>query len=85
MSHIYRVIIKNFISAFLRSLRKTRALTQEEMAERLRISSRAYNDLERGKYCVSASVLIFILLLLNEQELHDFLYKIRIILTALDK
>ena len=34
----------------LSSLRQQKALTQEAMAEQLRISSRAYSDLERGRY-----------------------------------
>ncbi|MFR7893919.1 MAG: helix-turn-helix domain-containing protein [Dysosmobacter sp.] len=39
-----------------------KSLTQEAMAEQLRISSRAYSDLERGKYAASAPTLLFLFL-----------------------
>ena len=47
------------------------------MAERLRITSRAYGDLERGKYCFSAVALLFLLLMLSEDEAKDFLREFR--------
>ena len=46
---------------FKKELKNTRSklnATQEEMAEQLKISSRAYSDLENGKYFCSAYVLI---------------------------
>ena len=44
----YRVLARNFLAETTNALRKRRNLTQDEMAERLRITSRAYGDLERG-------------------------------------
>ena len=41
------------------------SLTQEAMAEQLRISSRAYSDLERGKYAASAPTLLFLFSMLE--------------------
>ena len=38
------------------------------LAERLRITARAYSDLERGKYCVSAATLLFMLSMLSTAE-----------------
>ena len=35
------------------------------MAERLRISSRAYSDLERGRYAASAPTLMFLFFMLD--------------------
>ncbi len=44
----YPALLAELLSEELSSLRQQMALTQEAMAERLRISSRAYSDLERG-------------------------------------
>ena len=44
----YKEILRKFFSKYVSTLRKRRGLTQEEMAEKLRISGRAYSDLERG-------------------------------------
>lgn len=46
----YKMLVKEILSEYVDLLRKSRNLTQEEMAEYLRITSRAYGDLERGKY-----------------------------------
>ena len=43
------------------------------MAEQLRITSRAYGDLERGKYCFSAITLLFLMLMLSDDEWKAFL------------
>ena len=50
----YPALLAELLSRELSSLRRQKALTQEAMAEQLRISSRAYSDLERGKYTASA-------------------------------
>ena len=42
----YPALLSELLSAELSSLRQKMALTQEAMAEQLRISSRAYSDLE---------------------------------------
>ena len=46
--------------------------TQEQMAEVLRISPRAYYDIKRKKNSISAPVLIFLLLLMSDEELLAF-------------
>ena len=73
----YRALARNFLAETTNALRKRRNLTQDEMAERLRITSRAYGDLERGKYCFSAVALLFLLLMLSEDEAKDFLREFR--------
>ncbi len=73
----YKSFVKEFLAEYVGALRKNRKLTQEEMAERLRITGRAYGDLERGKYCFSALALLFLLLMLSEEEIQDFLEKLR--------
>ena len=38
------------------------------MAEKLRISCRAYGDLERGKYCFSSTALLFMMNMMEDEE-----------------
>lgn len=56
----YPALPAELLSKELYSLRQQKSLTQEAMAERLRISRRAYSDLERGKYAASAPSLLFL-------------------------
>ena len=65
----YKEILRKFFSEYVSALRKRRGLTQEQMAEKLRITVRAYSDLERGIYCFSAVALVFLLLMLEEREI----------------
>ena len=58
-------LLSELLSAELSSLRQKMALTQEAMAEQLRISSRAYSDLERGRYAASAPTLMFLFSMLD--------------------
>ena len=61
----YPALLAELLSRELSSLRRQKALTQEAMAEQLRISSRAYSDLERGKYAASAPTLLFLFSMLE--------------------
>ena len=61
----YPALLSELLSAELSSLRQKMALTQEAMAEQLHISSRAYSDLERGKYATSAPTLMFLFSMLD--------------------
>ena len=73
----YKEILRKFFSKYVSTLRKRRGLTQEEMAEKLRITGRAYSDLERGIYCFSAVALVFLLLMLEEGEIKELLSPLR--------
>ena len=73
----YKEILRKFFSEYVSTLRKRRGLTQEEMAEKLCISGRAYSDLERGIYCFSAAALVFLLLMLEEGEIKELLSPLR--------
>ena len=64
----YAAMVRELGARTLLALRTGLGLTQEEMAERLRITARAYSDLERGKYCVSAATLLFMLSMLSTAE-----------------
>ena len=61
----YPALLAELLSDELSSLRQQKALTQEAMAEQLRISSRAYSDLERGRYAASAPTLLFLFSMLE--------------------
>ena len=69
----YKEILRKFFSEYVSAFRKRRGLTQEQMAEKLRITGRAYSDLERGIYCFSAVALVFLLLMLEEGEIKELL------------
>ena len=71
----YKSLLRNLFSAQIKEFRNAKKLTQEEMSERLHITSRAYS--ERGCSCCSAIALLFFLLMLESDELNDFLNKIR--------
>ena len=61
----YPALLAELLSEELSSLRQQKSLTQEAMAEQLRISSRAYSDLERGRYAASAPTLLFLFSMLE--------------------
>ena len=61
----YPALLAELLSKELYSLRQQKSLTQEAMAEQLRISSRAYSDLERGKYAASAPTVLFLFSMLE--------------------
>ena len=63
----YPALLAELLSEELSSLRQQMVLTQEAMAERLRISSRAYSDLERGRYAASAPTLMFLFSMLDAE------------------
>lgn len=66
--HDYKAIARKYLSSISDALRAERNLTQENMAEKLRISSRAYGDLERGKYCFSSTALLFMMNMMEDEE-----------------
>ena len=63
----YPARLAELLSEELSSLRQQKSLTQEAMAEQLRISSRAYSDLERGRYAASAPTLLFLFSMLDAE------------------
>ena len=75
--NVYKSLLQKQFSLQVKALRQNRGLTQEEMSERLHITSRAYSDLERGCSCCSALALLFFLLMLKSDELEDFLNRLR--------
>ena len=66
--HDYKAMAKKYLSSISDALRTERNLTQENIAEKLRISCRAYGDLERGKYCFSSTALLFMMNMMEDEE-----------------
>ena len=74
---LYKSVIRRYLSEYACSPREKRGLTQAEMAERLRITERAYSDLERGVYCFSTVPLVSLLLMLTSDEFEEFIEPLR--------
>ena len=70
-------VLKHYLSKRLCEWRKASLLTQEEASEKFHISPRAYGDLERGKYCISAVVLVLFLCLMDEDRLLSVIRMLR--------
>lgn len=66
--HEYKILVRGFLQEQLRSHRKRRRATQEEMSEALHISPRSYAYLEAGTYGCSAATLMLFLLVLSDEE-----------------
>lgn len=69
----YKALARGLLADCAAKARRRGNLTQDAMAEKLRITSRAYGDLERGKFCFSAVALLFLLLALSDEEAKSFL------------
>ena len=66
--HQYKLLLKVFLTERVKAYRKAVRMTQETMAEYLRISPRSYISLERGDNGFSAATLMFFLLVLKEVD-----------------
>ncbi len=66
----YAAMVRELGAQTLLALRTRLGLTQEEMAERLRITARAYSDLERRKSCASGVTVLFAASMMGLKELH---------------
>ena len=81
----YKSLVRTCLAEWALSYRKRRSLTQEQMAEQLRITSRAYGDLERGRYCFSALALLMFLSILSAEERNAFFIDFRSRLSKLEQ
>ena len=73
----YKPMVKEFFSDKLYDWRRSSSLTQEEAAESFHITPRAYGDLERGKYCISAVVILLFFCLLDDNTLMRIIETLR--------
>ena len=65
---MYKEIIRLRLSEQAWEIRRKMGWSQERMSEQMRITTRAYGDLERGRYCFSSSSLLFLLELIGKEE-----------------
>lgn len=68
-----KTLIREFFTSRLASIRKKLGLSQDQMSELLHITTRSYIDLEKGKYCLSTKSLMFLLLLMDKDEIYQLL------------
>ena len=65
----YNDVAKEYLRRFIRPMRKKLKLTQEKMAEAMRMASRSLGAAERGEDGVSATTLLFFLSLLPDADI----------------
>lgn len=65
----YTQVLKEFFHKKVFSARSELGISQEEMAYRLAMASRTYNDLDQGKTCCSAVTLaLFLIYICTDQS-----------------
>lgn len=77
--HNYTLIFRPHLINLSETCRHKMHYTQERMAESLHISARAYNNVKRDRQSLSASTLIFLLLMLSDEEVLTFLEDMRVL------
>lgn len=73
--HPYTKHIQPIISKALKA--SSKKLTQACVAERLRISERAYRNLEKGKYCPSTVTFAMLLIQMKDMEVLQLVDELR--------
>ena len=68
MNKIYEEFLKKYLSQKIKETRKQQGLTQEQMAEALDISTRAYVNLEHGKSICKVQTLFHFLSFYQDPE-----------------
>ncbi|MBQ3180524.1 MAG: helix-turn-helix transcriptional regulator [Firmicutes bacterium] len=69
----YKGLVRELLTQCTSEQRKKWGLTQEQMAELLHISSRAYGNAERGKSCISSQTLVSLLGRMDEDDILELL------------
>lgn len=67
--------ISEIFSSYLIRIRKGRILSQQQMAEHLRMTPREYSNLERGLTCGSSQSLMLFLDFIGDIEALNFLHE----------
>lgn len=80
----YNTALKDLLSDEIKSFRTVKQLTQEAMAELLRVDPRSYTDLEHKVYNCSALTFVFFLLQLDDEDTLKLLKAIRALLEGID-
>ncbi|MBR2402631.1 MAG: helix-turn-helix transcriptional regulator [Lachnospiraceae bacterium] len=82
---MYKAPLKECLSDYVLRFRKEQKLSQEKMAELLRMTPRAYGDLERGKFCFSTQTMLFFFSLLETEEMVEIMDEFREIVVKAEK
>ena len=69
--------LKKERGAFMEQVRKSRDLSQAEMAEEIDVSTRQYGDQERGRRCCSEKSILLFLCTLDDEEVSRLLNAVR--------
>lgn len=65
----YTMLVRKHLAGWVRRTRALEELTQEKMSEQLRMSTRAYSNLELEKNGLSAATLMFFLSILPQKDI----------------
>lgn len=72
-----KTLFRDFFAVKFKKYRFKHDLSQEQMAERLHISTRSYSDIERRIYGISAQTLVMYMLIISEDELQQLILDLR--------
>jgi len=76
--------LRSLLAEYFQELTEADRLTQEKMAEFLRVSSRSYGSMERGEYLISTLPFIYLLHYLGEAKSLELLRLIWACILPLD-
>lgn len=65
----YTMLVRKHLAGWVRRTRAIEELTQEKMSEQLRMSTRAYSNLDHEKSSPSATTLMFFLAVLPKEDI----------------
>lgn len=85
MRKYYKSLLQDFLAEKIRQYRAEHSMTQEQMAEMLRISPRSYIDLEHKRYGCSATTAFFFLIRLDVETLLRLLDDFRELVERADR
>lgn len=80
----YKGTVRLLLSRWVKEVRTHNSWKQWKMAEALRVSDRAYSDLEHWKYCFSAISLLFLLLVMTPEQRDEMLREFAALVSLLE-
>ena len=81
----YKGTVRLLLSRWVKEVRGHNGWKQCKMAEALRVSDRAYSNLEHGKYCFSATPLLFLLLVMTPEQRDEMLGEFEAMVASLEE
>lgn len=73
----YKTSFQAYLGNVVKAIRLRNRISQEQMAELLRITTRSYSDLERNRFCISLLPFIFLLFQLSNEEIIRLVAELR--------